>query len=413
MRGPTQRRAEQRGPGAAPRAGRVSRRVLHVALSALAIGTLLLSIDSSVRARVGPRSMQPGRQRTVRERLARTPHVYAQPASVTTSVGTFVPISFDGHVHTRHSPDAVTDPHALLALAHRLGLDAILFTDHGSTRAAGEVVGDMVLSAPGQEIGGQFGHAVMWNTQPPASTTRAFRTSLAQRSAFAHDNGGLIVLAHPGWWIRGNRQDPAGWITPEAIVSGGRSADIDAVEIWNGVYSVPTRKLVDAWVHLLDLGIYVPVVGGSDFHNARIHRLGHPRNVALCKTRDIAGVLEAAKHGHLYITDGPSLVFTANDALPGDVVSGQPGDPIHITLEVVAPEGGTLLVFVGHDEYKRIELDPKGKTTETLELPMPAQDSYLRVEVEQLPGHRRGGTAVGLLSNPILLDALPARTSWR
>jgi hypothetical protein len=123
----------------------------------------------------------------------------AQPLAITTSHGTFLPISFDGHVHTRYSPDARSDPRLVLALAQRLGLDAVIFTDHGSTRAAGDVqdLSAIAKSAPGQEIGGPFGHAVMWNT--PERDPDSSRASLAKRSGYAHANGGMIVLAHPGW----------------------------------------------------------------------------------------------------------------------------------------------------------------------------------------------------------------------
>lgn len=337
----------------------------------------------------------------------------AQPLAITTSHGTFVPVSFDGHVHTRHSPDAFSDPRSVLALAQRLGLDAIIFTDHGSTVAASDVqeLSAIAKSAPGQEIGGPFGHAVMWNTVD--RDTESSSVSLARRSAYAHEHGGLIVLAHPGWWIRGVRVDPWTGIRIEALRSGGKSANIDAIEIWNGVYSAPTRKLVASWVELLDAGIYVPVVGGSDFHNPRTHRLGHPRNVALCTTPDVACILEAAKHGRLYITDGPALAFTANEALPGDVISGAPGSLVHVALEAVAPGGGTLVLYQGHEAIQRVEIDAQEKTTAAFDLTMPADDSYLRVEIEQPSKHPNKPPVLMLLSNPILLDPEPARASWR
>jgi hypothetical protein len=346
-----------------------------------------------------------------RERAAHAPHAYAQPFSVTSGDATYYPVAFDGHVHTRHSPDAITDPHVVLDIAQRIGLNAVIFTDHGSTRAASEGIGHAVASAPGQEIGGQFGHAVMWNTQERDSTRDAFHVSLAERAEFAHSRGGLIVLAHPGWWIAGNKRDPLGWMLPEALQGRGVSTAIDAIEIWNGVYSAPTRKLIDAWTRLLDLGIYVPIVGNSDFHNARIHRLGHPRNVALCKTPELACVYESVKHGRLYITDGPALGLTANGALPGDVLSALPNAAIDVTVEALAPVGGTLSLFVGHERVQRIDLPVNERSRQVLAIPMPSEDSFLRVEIEQPGPH--GGPVLGLLSNPILLDVEPARASWR
>jgi hypothetical protein len=251
----------------------------------------------------------------------------------------------------------------------------------------------------------------MWNT--PERDPDSSRASLAKRSGYAHANGGMIVLAHPGWWIRGRREDPAKWMRPSYVRGGGKSADIDAIEIWNGVYSAPTRKLVAGWVELLDAGVYVPVVGGSDFHNPRTHRLGHPRNVALCETPDVACILDAAKHGRLYISDGPSLAFTANEALPGDVVSGAPGSLLHVALEAVAPGGGTLVLYLGHEVIQRVEIDAQEKTTAAFDLTMPAEDSYVWVEIEQPSTNPGRPPVLMLLSNPILLDPEPARASWR
>ena len=222
----------------------------------------------------------------------------------------------------------------------------------------------------------------------------------------------MIVLAHPGWWINGRRKDPAGWMQADALRAGGVSADIDAIEIWNGVYSAPTRKLVAAWVDLLDHGLYVPVVGDSNFHNPRIHRLGHPHNVALCRTPDIACILDATKHGRLYITNGPSLAFSANDALPGEVVSGDPGSALHVSIEALAPGGGTLMLYLGHDQVERVTLDPSDKTRVEI-LKMPAEDGCLHVEIEQPSLHPGRPDVLTLLSNPILLDPPPARPGWR
>jgi hypothetical protein len=379
-------------------------RVRQLALLGCAAALVCAAFAASSLARASDTPRRPPR-----------PHPLARPFAVTTTRGTFHPITWDGHVHTRYSPDAVMEPRDVLALGQRHGLDAILFTDHGSTRAAGDVqaLSAIAKSAPGEEIGGVYGHAVTWNT-PINDPAVPARTSLAERSAYAHRSGGVIVLAHPGWWIRGNDQDPAQWMTADALRSGGLSAGIDAIEIWNGQYERPTRKLVEAWADLLDHGVFVPVVGDSDFHDPRFHRIGHPHNVALCTTPDVACILDATKHGRVYITDGPALGFSANDALSGDVVSGEPGSELHVSIEAISPGGGTLLLYLGHDEAERVTLDPHEKTSAAFDLKMPAEDSYLRVEIEQpttRPG--RGGPVLMLLSNPILLDPTPARASWR
>jgi len=347
--------------------------------------------------------------------MLRAPHpvVYAPPMSLTTRAGTLVPVAFDGHVHTWHSRDAFEDPLAVVSLARALGLDAVLFTDHGNTRAAADGADNSegILTVPGEEVGGPFGHALLWNAAL-AEKLHPETTSLATRARYVHESGGVIVLAHPGWWIAGNAHDPAEWMAPAAFRPNGRSRGLDAIEIWNGVYPRHTRKLVAAWTRLLDLGFFVPIVGDSDFHNHRVHDLGHPHNVALCASKNVADVLDAVRRGQLYVTDGPALAIQANDVTLGGVVHGRPGDPVRVELEALAPVAGELVLFQGSSVVERVALDADKPTTWTRTLPMPEQDSYLRVEINGrgAAGH---GTSLQLLSNPILLDPDPTRAAWR
>jgi hypothetical protein len=325
------------------------------------------------------------------------PHRFAPLARVEVGGSSYYPYSFDGHVHSEHSPDADHPVIDMLARAEREGLSALVLTDHGSSRSA--------LSFPkykgalkafvGQEIGGEFGHAVWWNVDAPWGGSRQ---TLAQRAAFAHERGGLIVLCHPGWWIGGREQDPMLWVTPDALRKGGISGDIDALEIWNGVYDKPLPRLIAAWVDALEAGIYVPIVGNSDFHRFRSHRLGGPRNVVLCSEPELERCMwPAIKAGKVYITDGPTLTFSVNGKTFGEQVARAPLD---VRMEVVSPRGGELRLYVGRNLAKAWSLRPD--VHEQFQWSGPPTDaaSYLRVEVVRSVSGREA-PVYELLSNPV------------
>jgi hypothetical protein len=315
---------------------------------------------------------------------------------------TYYPYSFDGHVHTHHSPDAFHPPAEVLGEAERLGLDAIVITDHGSSRARLEFRGykGRIVPFVGQEIGGPFGHAVFWNVDEKQVVVPA-NTSLAARAAYAHARGGLIVLCHPGWWISGRAEDPMGWITPEALAKGGPSGDIDALELWNGVYDKPLRRLIEAWERALEAQVRVPIVGNSDFHRLGAHRIGGPRNVVYCEQPSPELCLwDAVKRGRLYVSDGPSFMLTVNDAPLGATLAPPVGAPLRVAIRASSLTGGELRLYVGREIVQRVPLVPREERIAEFAVPAPAMPSYVRAEIVQTAA---SSEQVLLLSNPIYL----------
>lgn len=335
--------------------------------------------------------------------------------------GTYRVVTFDGHVHTRYSHDARHAPLDVLELCDRVDLDAVVLTDHGSARAQDhfpEWTGS-VVPLIGEEVGGAFGHVVIWNVEQRRGVRQAAARSLAALGRLVHERGGVLVLAHPGWWIGGNLYDPLRWMEYDALRRGGIADDVDALELWNQQFFRPSRELVDAWDGLLSRGLYVPVVGDSDFHVLGVDRVGEPRNALLCpgeaRGRDaIAGCLvDAVRSGRLYVTDGPSLVLTVAGRTLGEVVPAFAHTLLAAHVEVRAPDGGTLVVRLGTEVIERIPLVPGEPLVRELALRVPQADSYVRVEVERAsPDPRRA--PFSLLSNPVRIDVLPLRTDgWR
>ncbi|HKP56510.1 MAG TPA: CehA/McbA family metallohydrolase [Polyangiales bacterium] len=323
------------------------------------------------------------------------------------------PYRFEGHVHTSHSLDALHPTIEILAEAERLGLDALVITDHGASKARFDFArySGKLTAFVGREIGGEFGHAVMWNVASDAQQIPS-RTTLEERARFAHENGGLLVFAHPGWWIDGKAHDPLQWMTPEALRRGGIAGEVDAIELWNGVYFGPLPKLIDAWTALLEAGVFVPIVGNSDFHRFASHKLGNAHNIALCDRPDVATCLwPAVREGRIVVTDGPAAVLSVNDRLPGSVVDPV-GAPLRVSVEALAPEGGTLRVYLGKQVVQTLPLPRGERTRAQWEIDCPANDSYVRIDIER-PTRRANRPAISLLSNPVLIDVGEQRPSWR
>jgi hypothetical protein len=325
---------------------------------------------------------------------------------------TYYPFRFEGHIHTLRSPDARHPPLKVLEWAEQGGLDAVVITDHGSSAAQHEFAQYTGKLVPfiGREIGGDFGHAVYWNVtdddDSPADTT-----SLKQRAAFAHAHGGLIVLAHPGWWISGNTHNPMEWMTAKALRKGGTAGDVDAIEIWNGVYRTPLKKLVAVWVDLLEAHVYVPIVGNSDFHSVSTHQLGSAHNVAWCTVPEPSKCLwPAVRSGQLVVTDGSYAALRVDNRLPGAVVPTS-SRPLRVDVDAMSPDGGTLSVYLGKQVVQTLELARGVAQHASWQIAAPAQDSFVRIDIVRPPG-TRAHTSITLLSNPVLLDA-GKHLSWR
>jgi hypothetical protein len=201
-------------------------------------------------------------------------------------------------------------------------------------------------------------------------------------------------------------------MTPEAMRRGGSAGDVDAIELWNGMYSGPLPKLVGAWVKLLEAGVFVPIVGDSDFHRFAFDRLGNAHSLALCDEPKVATCLwPAVRAGRVIVTDGPAAVVTVNDRLPGSVVDPGAG-PLRVAIDALAAEGGNLRVYLGSAVVQTLKLERGVRVQKSWELPSPTQDSFVRIDIER-PSPVKNRPSVSLLSNPVLIDVGPQRASWR
>lgn len=330
--------------------------------------------------------------------------------------------TFDGHVHTAYSHDARHPVRDVLHLGERVALDAIMFTDHGTSLAERDVAhyDGPITPIVGAEIGGRYGHALTWGFVGASRKRDRSIEDMPGLGHVVHELNGMVVLAHPGWFIEPNFVNPRYYMQYDVIRRGGRGEAIDGIEVWNATYPARTESLVDEWLSLLDRRVYVPITGGTDFHRVGQVDLGSPRNVVLCPVDDRGEfvssrrecILEGARAGRLYLTDGPIIDLQVNGRVYGEVLDTAPGKRIHVDVRAIAWTGGNLRVRIGHTDVRTFPLEPGVERYERIVLEAPATDTYVLAEIER-PVRLANRPGISAITNPIRLDVAPHDPDWR
>jgi predicted metal-dependent phosphoesterase TrpH len=113
-------------------------------------------------------------------------------------------MKFDLHLHTtRHSPDSVMDPAAMVRRARELGLDGVVITEHDWLWTEDELVelrgpaGELRVFA-GVEVSCREGHFLAYGVRNPFAIPRGI--GVAELCREMHGQGGAVVAAHPFRW---------------------------------------------------------------------------------------------------------------------------------------------------------------------------------------------------------------------
>jgi hypothetical protein len=109
--------------------------------------------------------------------------------------------TFVGHVHTKYSPDSLTEPRVLVQRALALGIDVLAVTDHDTWRGAVETLG--VVDRTGAKLRVIIGSEV--HTDQGDVIGLFLMDDLINDSApefcdAVHEQGGLVWLPHPFKW---------------------------------------------------------------------------------------------------------------------------------------------------------------------------------------------------------------------
>jgi hypothetical protein len=222
----------------------------------------------------------------------------------------------DFHVHSRESTDAKPTLDANVALAKQRGLEFIEMSDHNTITQLDffediQAREPAFLLIPGIEFTTYRGHAnaigaTAWVDhkigQPGVTIGGAADQLLAQ--------GAIFSINHPALEL-GDLCIGCAWrhdLDPTKI--GG-------VEIGTGALtkgaSLFSSRAIAFWDALLDAGIKVPAVGGSDDHRAGVSDgnvespIGSPTTLVRARELSVAGILEGLRKGATVVKlEGPA-----------------------------------------------------------------------------------------------------------
>jgi hypothetical protein len=327
---------------------------------------------------------------------------HRQPAARTASPPEAVPDRGTGwyrgdmHLHTTHS-DGDREPEELIEEARGRGLDFIASTEHNTISANqswGLHVPDDMLVIPGAEVTTRHGHWLALGLPPGEWMDWRYRPvdgSFSGHAARTRAVGGVVVAAHPKVPVPG-----AAWEFGYEHV--------DAVEVWNGRWTLDDEASLRVWNRLLREGRRIPAVGNSDSH-ARTQAVGLPQTVVWADRLATPAILDGVRRGRSYLAEsaGVTLAMIARTgdraAGIGDALRVSADDEVELTVAVDGVPWTTVQLHTAKGVVARRLV--RGSGTAVLVWRTPARSArYLRVEVRRA----RPGRGMVALSNPIWLD---------
>jgi hypothetical protein len=315
----------------------------------------------------------------------------------------------DLHLHSVHS-DGDWRLGELVDQGRQNGLDLIGTSDHNTsaaTRVLGRFVPDDYLVVSGEEVTTRNGHWLATGTRPGTWVDWRYRRSDHELGRFARltrDRGGVAIAAHPYVPVDGTRWD------------FGTSYDhMDAVEVWNGPWTVFNQAAVGNWQALLASGHFVPAVGNSDSHHAG-QVVGLPQTVYRMTALSTAAVVDAASGGHCWIAESSEvdLTFTGTSTGPsqatggvGDTVAVEEGAQLHVVLHVEGAPGA-LAQLVGRSGTVLGAAFAADDGSLDLSADVDRSEGFVRAEVRRVAGSPDPGTyqsdlTMVALTNPVFI----------
>lgn len=256
----------------------------------------------------------------------------------------------DLHSHTVHSDGDITVEDRVRGALDR-GLEFLAITDHNtiSHHRERDRWPDGIIPIRGSEVTTFHGHinvfglttAIDWRGDRRGGGA----TGIVEQ---AHRQGALASINHPSAfgdpWCVGCHWDFA----------RVDYATFDAIEVWNGRWAIPETDNEGAlalWTDLLDAGIRLTGVSGTDSHSAEEDRyVALPTTNVFADHATEAAILDGIRLGRVFLSSGPIVSFRAQGSdgvdivLPGEQL---PADgALSLTVEIDQLEASATLWFV-------------------------------------------------------------------
>ena len=386
-------------PGYLP--GRVSKGRWHVILGPYQVAPQGLTYSVTVTLTYGPPG--PGFQ----------PH-YPRQRVAGTGVGWY---RGDCHLHTVHS-DGRRTPAEVAAGARAAGLDFIVSTDHNTSSshgAWGPLAGDDLLIITGEEITSRNGHVLALGIDPGEWVDWRYRSVDGVWGRFVqqvHDAGGLVVPAHPYCAFVG------------CYWKFGFDEPVDAVEVWNGPWTVDDDTAILLWDGMLVDGVrrgatgFLPAMANSDAHSDP-QVIGLPQTIVRAASKSRSAILAGLRAGRSWMAE--SSAVQVDFTVAGGGQTGHVGDrlavgrftPLTASVAVSGVPNGVIRFIGDEGQMQQTQLDASGAGTASMAATA-SLCAYLRIEVRHprpdgSAGNGNGmGTDIQLgplaaLTNPIFL----------
>jgi hypothetical protein len=201
--------------------------------------------------------------------------------------------------------------------------------------------------------------------------------------------GGVVVAAHPKVPLPG-----AAW-------EFGYD-HVDAVEVWNGRWSLDDQVTLRVWDRLLRDDVRMVAVANSDAHS-RAAPVGSPQTVVYAEELSAPAILDGIRNGRSYLAASAGVVLDVA-ARSGEACAGiggtlRTGPEIEVTATVEGAPWTLVRLHTARGVVARTLLRGSGRGR-LVWRGTAHRTRYLRVEVRRC----RPGRAMVALSNPIWLE---------
>ncbi|HEY9720687.1 MAG TPA: CehA/McbA family metallohydrolase [Oscillatoriaceae cyanobacterium] len=326
---------------------------------------------------------------------------------------------FANHEHTKFSVDGSGTVSDMVNILQKGGVDAMDLTDHNNMQGVltPDFANSPLIMIKGMEWGawrqdgetvvGHAGLLEMDGTDPlPTNAT------LDEMLAMASARHAYIIANHP--FCNGNAWASAPVLQPQ----------VSAMEVWNGYWTLTepithNDKALAWYDSLLQGGRHLTAIGGADYHGPWYQHLPsvpgsepmRPVNLVFATSHDAKGVMDGVRGGHITVeatNTAARVVLEADPAhdgswatIEGDDIPVASNGTIPMRAHVIGGKGLTVTFF-----GKSGPIGAAKVTSDDQEVPVtvpavPGIANYVRVELQQHPGHSWSMTA---LTNPIYLN---------
>lgn len=249
----------------------------------------------------------------------------------------------DLHVHSEYSHDSLVPVSDWIDGAVTAGLDYLAVTDHRNIDHLFDPDwhSEQVLLLSGIEWGGP-GHGNIFGLRTDNPCDYDDYDQVLASWTRARLQGAVQSLNHYG-------DDPDYWDAFFAERPGAKEM-LDAFEVWNTWWGVETgknRTSIARWDALLDEGLHIAAVGGSDTHYT-LFPLGFPTTVVHATSLSPLAILEGIRKGRTYIVNPYPYTIDPGGGEDGtSSLFSQIGPWPELIFEADGDDDGTFEAMIG------------------------------------------------------------------